>query len=408
MAEKQRHDLFSVKILYFLTHPIQYQSPLLRQIVSAGIDLHVVYASDRTARAFFDKGYGREFKWDVPLLEGYPSTALGDEEPANLWRRRVSDFAPLVRTVIHQQKPDVVWVHGWANPFALAAWREGVAAGLPVMMRGDTFLGSIRGGFVKRLLHRLIYTRRFKQVSVFLAVGALNEQLYLTYGAAPERVFVLPHAVDNQFFEQRAKAATPQREELRRALGIEAGRPILFFCGRLSDDKDPGTLIRAVGRFAQTGIKPMVLMAGDGPLRSSLEKLAQECAPDCVQFLGFQNQTELPALYDLCDIFVLPSAFEPWGLVVNEVMNAGKPVITSDKTGCWPDLVKPGRNGDVFSVGSVDDLCAKLQPWLIDADLRSRGGSESLRIIQSWNYDEDVVGLKRALEFLKCERAVSL
>ncbi len=386
-----------MKLLYFLTHPIQYQSPLLRHIAAAGLDLHVVYASDRTARTFYDKGYGREFKWDVPLLEGYSNSALGQDEPDGMWASRLGHFSFKVRAEIATRKPDVVWMHGWSHPFAVAARQEGIRAGIPVMMRGDTFLSSIRGGKIRRLIHRLIYTRRFSKVTAFLAIGTLNRELYRAYGAKEESIFLLPHAVDNAFFQTKAAEAAPRREELRRECGIEPGRPILFFCGRLSEDKDPLTMMQAMGRLSKLPERPVLLIAGDGNLREVSEKQAQNHAPDSVRFLGFQNQSVLPALYDLCDVFLLPSAFEPWGLVVNEVMNAAKPVILSDMCGCWPDLIKPGVNGDVHRAGSVDDLCAKLTPWIQDAALRARGGQESLRIIQKWGFDENVAGLKRAI-----------
>jgi glycosyltransferase involved in cell wall biosynthesis len=141
-------------------------------------------------------------------------------------------------------------------------------------------------------------------------------------------------------------------------------------------------------------------MVGDGELRPSLEKLAQEAAPGLVKFMGFQNQTELPALYDLCDVFVLPSRFEPWGLVVNEVMNAGKPVIVSDQVGSGPDLVMPGRNGGVFRAGDAADLADQLRPWLLDAEKRAQGGAASLRRINAWGFQACCAGLKQALQSL--------
>jgi glycosyltransferase involved in cell wall biosynthesis len=119
-----------------------------------------------------------------------------------------------------------------------------------------------------------------------------------------------------------------------------------------------------------------------------------------VRFLGFQNQSELPALYDLCDVFVLPSNREAFGLVVNEAMNAGKPVIASDQVGCWPDLVRPGINGAVFPAGDAAALAAALRPFLLDPALRERAGQASLDLINRWSFAEDLVGLRRALASL--------
>jgi glycosyltransferase involved in cell wall biosynthesis len=142
-------------------------------------------------------------------------------------------------------------------------------------------------------------------------------------------------------------------------------------------------------------------MVGDGELRPSLEKLAQETAPGRVKFLGFQNQTELPALYDLCDVFVLPSRFEPWGLVVNEVMNAGKPVIVSDQVGSGSDIVREGENGSIFPAGDVAGLTQILDRWCGDETAREQAGHQSLEIISKWGFDEVLVGLLKASQNVK-------
>lgn len=382
-------------IAYFLTHPIQYQSPLLRHFCLGGVDLHVVYGNDSTTRAHHDSGFGQEVAWDIPLMGGYASTVLNANEPPGSGCSRKSHFQRQVAAFLDREKFDVVWVHGWAHPLMRAAWSEARQRGIPLMLRGETFLGCVRGGWMPHLLHRLVFSRKFRQVSAFLAVGTLNAQLYRAYGVPEDRIFLVPYVVDNDFFQQRCREALPDRGRLRADLGIARGTPVILFCAKLIAVKDPATLIRAVGKWSDGPV--ILLMVGDGELRPSMEALAEEIAPGRVKFLGFRNQTELPALYDLCDLFVLPSAFEPWGLVVNEVMNAGKPVIVSDQVGCRPDLVRPGVNGDVFRSGDVDDLHSKMRPWLNDDALRVRGGLASLEIIRGWGFDEALAGLKTAI-----------
>jgi glycosyltransferase involved in cell wall biosynthesis len=116
-----------------------------------------------------------------------------------------------------------------------------------------------------------------------------------------------------------------------------------------------------------------------------------------IKFLGFKNQTELPRYYDLCDVLVLPSVFEPWGLVINEVMNAGRAVVVSDQVGCGPDLVKRGKNGYVFKAGDIAGLRAALDNILRDQEKCRALGRKSLEIIEKWSIEEDIVGLKQAL-----------
>jgi glycosyltransferase involved in cell wall biosynthesis len=400
-----------MRIAYFLTHPIQYQSPLIRHLRAGGVDVHVVYGNDATARAYFDKGFGQQLAWDVSLLEGYPSTVLNAEEPNGTSKEQQAHFEGQIAAVLEKAKFDAVWVHGWAHPFTQAAWRQARSRKIPLMLRGETFLGCVRGGKLRRLAHKLIFSRKFREVSAFLSVGKLNRQLYQAYGVPDSKIFQVPYVVDNAFFQKRCREAAPNREKLRAALGLELGRPVILFCAKLIDVKDPGTLIRAVGKLVNperqgnhvltnAATAPVLLMVGDGELRPALEKLAQEAAPGLVKFLGFRNQSELPALYDLCDVFVLPSGFEPWGLVVNEVMNAGKTVVVSDQVGSGPDLVREGGNGSIFPAGDVARLTQILDRWCGDEAAREQAGRKSLEIISKWGFDEVLQGLREAMRHL--------
>lgn len=386
-----------MRIAYFLTHPIQYQSPLIRHLRSGGVDVHVVYGHDATARAYFDKGFGQRLAWDVPLLDGYPSTVLNTEDPKGGLKEQRTHFERQIATLLEKEKFDAAWVHGWAHPFTQAAWRQAKSRKIPLLLRGETFLGCVRGGKLRRLVHKLIFTRKFREVSAFLAVGKRNAELYRAYGVEPRRIFHAPYAVDNAFFQARCQEAAPRREALRAELGIEPGRPVILFCAKLIGVKSPDVLIRAVAGM-QT--QAQCLLVGDGELRQSLEKLASDVAPGRVKFLGFRNQSELPALYDLCDVLVLPSCFEPWGLVVNEVMNAGKTVIVSDQVGSGPDLVREGQNGSIFPAGDVARLTQILDHWGSDEAAREQAGRKSLQIISKWGFDEVLVGVREALAHL--------
>lgn len=381
------------RVIYFLTHPIQYQAPLIRHLRAGGVDVHVVYGNDATARAFFDKGFGRQLAWDVPLLDGYPSTVLNAEDPEGSPKEQREHFERQIAALLERERFDAAWVHGWAHPFTQAAWRQARRRKIPLMLRGETFLGCVRGGRLRRFAHKMIFRRKFREVSAFLAVGTLNARLYEAYGVDPRRVFRVPYVVDNAYFRQRCLSASPGREQLRAELGLSAGVPVLLFCAKLIDVKSPEILIRAVGAMKTAA---HCLLVGDGELRAGLEKLAAETAPGRVSFLGFRNQSELPALYDLCDVFVLPSRFEPWGLVVNEVMNAGRAVIASDQVGCGPDLVREGENGSIFPAGDVAALTRALERWTGDATAREAAGRRSLDIISRWGFDEALMGVRLA------------
>jgi len=116
-----------------------------------------------------------------------------------------------------------------------------------------------------------------------------------------------------------------------------------------------------------------------------------------VRFCGFRNQSELPRFFDLATIFVLPSQHEPWGLIVNEVMNSSRAVIVSDDVGCQPDLITDGVEGCVFPAGNVAALTEALRKAIASPDTAKAMGQRGFERIQTWSYEEDIRGLRHAI-----------
>ncbi len=220
----------------------------------------------------------------------------------------------------------------------------------------------------------------------------------------------MPYAVDNHFFQQQAMAASPRRKTLRARLGLDPERAIILFTGRFSNVKGADILLDAVSKLITPAADsrfhsdcsrlPYLLFIGDGPMRSDLEFRAKALPAGTVHFLGFKNQTELPAFYDLCDLFVLPSRFEPWGLVVNEVMNAGRPVIVSDRVGAGFDLVEPGLNGWIYPHEESQALANCLRQALADRERLRDMGRRSLERISTWDFESDRRSFLAALKKL--------
>jgi len=144
-----------------------------------------------------------------------------------------------------------------------------------------------------------------------------------------------------------------------------------------------------------------VVVAGSGELDAELRELAAGLElGENVSFVGFVNQSELPALYGTCDVFVLPAEHEPWGLCVNEVMNAGLPLVLGAGVGCVADLLEPGVNGVTCEAGNPVSLAGALEPLLRDAELRRCMGEASRRSIATWDYEQCRLGVRAALASL--------
>jgi len=202
------------------------------------------------------------------------------------------------------------------------------------------------------------------------------------------------------FFRAKAQEASATLKELRNSLGLEEERPTILFAGKLSERKRTGDLLEAYIQLSpdrKTEPFPYLLFIGEGDQRQALENRAGDTGWDSIKFLGFKNQTELPAYFKLCQVFVLPSVQEPWGLVINEVMNAGRAVIVSDQVGCGPDLVRHGENGFIFQAGNITGLADAIQQVLENQEKCRQLGQQSLKIIEKWGFAEDIQGLKKAL-----------
>jgi glycosyltransferase involved in cell wall biosynthesis len=237
-------------------------------------------------------------------------------------------------------------------------------------------------------------------ITSVLSVGDANTEYWQHYFGKDFPIFTLPFAVDNDFFQQKSREAALRREEFRCEMGLEPGRPVILYAAKFQTWKRCIDLVEAFIRLAPApGVDPpaYLLLAGDGAERANLEARVRSSGLSGIRFLGFRNQTELPPLFDLCDIFVLPSHGEPWGLIVNEVMNAGRPIIVTDKVGCQSNLVQDGLNGFVYPAFNVEALSNCLARLIEDPALRTSMGENSLRLIQQFSFEQDVAGLRQAL-----------
>ena len=388
-----------IRLAYIVSHPIQYQAPLLRRIaMEKGLDLTVLFLSDFSTREYRDRAFGCAITWDVDLLEGYKSKVLrawGDRDTLGFWK----PFTVGVEKELSRGKYDAVWLHGYAHHAHLRAWLAAKRHGMKVLLRGESHQTSSDRAAMTTFLKRQVLSMFFRHIDAFLAIGSANRDYYLRHGVPPDKVFLMPYAVDNARFQA---AATPEkRSELAAQLALTPGRPVILFASKLQPRKRPWDLWEAYTRLSQNGVDephPYLIFVGEGSQRADIEAAAARRDWKSIRFVGFQNQTQLPGYYAVADVFVLSSEREPWGLVVNEAMNAGTAVIVSNQVGAAADLVTDSENGYVISAGDVDALTDRLRRMTSDPVLAISMGEQSLRRISSWDFEADVAGLLEALD----------
>ncbi|SEG32091.1 Glycosyltransferase involved in cell wall bisynthesis [Bryocella elongata] len=397
-----------VRLAYLVSHPIQYQAPLLRRIArEPDIDLTVLFGSDFSVRSYKDEGFGVEVTWDTPLLDGYHHEFL----PPLRDTRGVSATSPISRGLFRRLRGsgsasafDALWVHGYASVNALQGILCANALGIPVLLRAESWLAdrprspwklALKGLFLRALSHGIAAT---------LPIGTANLEYWQHYFGDDFPQFLMPYAVDNSYFAAKAAASRSPREEL----GLEPGRPIILFASKLQERKRAIDLVKAyellLTRLA--GPAPYLVIVGDGEERQALAAYIHDHQLHDVRLAGFRNQSELPGFFAMSDVFVLPSRHEPWGLIVNEAMAAGCAVIVSSDVGSSFDLVTPGVAGYVFPVEDVGALAQSLFDVLQQPGTANRMGRAAVERMEAWSFEQDVVGLREALAY--ATRRISL
>jgi len=293
---------------------------------------------------------------------------------------------------------------GWGRLTNLRALVSARALGTKVLVWGDAHAGgphlySARKENIKRKVLPIL----FRYIDGFLASATANRNWYMDYGVPESKLFLTPYVVDNDLFKSQSERARPRREEFRRELGLEPGRPVILYASKFLSRKRPEDLLEAYVQLSPDGKqepKPYLLFVGDGELRPRLEARTRELGWESIKFLGFKNQSELPALYDLCDVFVLVPEREGLATVIAEVMNAGKPMIVGDTVGLAADLVVDGQNGYIVKPRDPAVLADRLRKITGDPELAAAMGANGLERIARWNFDAAADGIILALKAL--------
>jgi glycosyltransferase involved in cell wall biosynthesis len=395
------------RVLILASHVIQYSSPLFRRMAhDPRLDLQIAYCTLQGAKPEIDPEFGVEVAWDTSVLDGYPWVHLPNRSPVPGLGRFFGLFNPGVWQLIRQSHFDAAILPGY---FYFTAWIAIAAAkwsGTPIFFVTDSHsLRSWRMQSMWKLRFKKWLVRRIFSLGNAILVSSSGGVEYLkSLGFPSEKIFLVPTAVDNDWWtEQAAKA---DRGATRAAWKIPGDAAVALFCAKLQQWKGPSDLLEA---FARANVPNSFLaFAGDGPERSNLERRASELGiADRVRFLGFINQSQLPSAYRAADLFVLPSLFEPFGLVVNEAMLCGLPVAVSDCVGAKFDLVRPDENGYVFPAGDVEALAAILRRILPDPEKRARMGAAARRRMETWSPREYTDGVARAVQSPKENGAAS-
>lgn len=343
------------RLALLTSHPIQYYSPLFRELAKS-IDLHVFYAHRATPGQQAAAGFDAAFDWDVDLTSGHSHSFLTNVATRPGTDRFSGCDTPEISERLAEGRFDAVLAFGWRLKSLLQGIWAGKRLGLPVLVRGDSQLAGPRGP-LKRAAKALAYPAFLRMFDAALYVGRRNHAYYRRYLYPKARLFFSPHCVDTGWFAARATASA--RQALRGELGLAATDKAVLFAGKLIPLKRPLDLVEACAVLRREGVPAHLLIAGSGVLEQDMRARA-EALEVPASFLGFCNQSRMPAAYAAADMLALVSQHETWGLVANEALACARPIVVSDAAGCAGDLAD-GSVGRVYRVGDIAGLARAIR-----------------------------------------------
>lgn len=259
-------------------------------------------------------------------------------------------------------KPDIINLTGYYDPaqILLLVWAK--ARGIRVIMQNESTEADQQRSGLKEQIKQWIFNR----CDGFFCFGSQAADYLFQFGVSPGQILLRKNAVDNKALLTAYKKALPGRRDEQQRLGL---RPNNFiFVGRLAETKNLPLLLTCFAEARKQSVNEQawgLILLGDGLERERLVELSSTLdLADQVKLLPGRPWYQIPAVLALSDVLVLPSRSEPWGLVVNEAMACGLPVIVSDRCGCAADLVQDDRNGFVFDPDMPDQLIVHLTQFM--------------------------------------------
>lgn len=361
-----------------------YRIPVFNALAAReDVDPHVIFLSENDPSLRKWQVYKEEIRFSYEVL---PS-----------WRRRVGGYNLLlnrgVGAALRRSNPDVILCGGYSY---VASWQAAVWAtrrGVPLLLWSESTAHDLRR---KHSMVEFMKAQFARRCQAFVAAGKSSREYLLSLGVPPHSIFTAPDAVDVEFYSRNAERTRRNGDEIRARHRLP---PRYFLCaGRLVREKGVFDVLSAYAKLDESvraGIG--LVFAGDGTARTELEHSAAGIRLGSVKFCGFVQREQLSELYALAQALVFPTHSDPWGLVVNEAMACGLPIIASEIAGCVPDLVQNDWNGIVVAPHNVKELTEAMHTLASQPALAERMAECSAERIRSYTPELWADGLIKAL-----------
>ena len=361
-----------------------YRIPVFNALArTPGLDLQVVFLAENDPTLRQWKIYTDEIHFNYNVL---PS-----------WRRRIGNYNALVNwgigSSLQDAAPDAVICGGYSYLASWAALRWAKKRDLAFSCWVESTGRDRRRAYPAIEFLKSTFLSRCDS---FIVPGKASFEYLQTYGIPRELIFTAPNAVDLAKFSHEAKAIRKNSAAVRNALHLP--ERYFLFVGRLVQAKGVLDLLEAYAGL-ESRIREQVglIFAGDGPARTQAQRLASKIRDGRIVFTGFLQREQLPAYYAFADALVFPTHTDTWGLVVNEAMACGLPVIASEVAGSTIDLVRCGWNGYVTRPRDVAGIIRAMTAVAVDAELRTRMAANSENLISAYTPEACAAGIAQAV-----------
>jgi glycosyltransferase involved in cell wall biosynthesis len=244
---------------------------------------------------------------------------------------------------------------------------------------------------IKRSIKYFILKHFFKYIDYFLYIGILNKNFFLEHGVPSKKLFISPYCVDNEYFKKKKI----NKNKLKKKLNLNY-KIIILYVGKFIERKKPLDYLELAKRFIHNKQVHFV-MIGNGDLMHDCKKFIKKNFLDNVSIIGFKNQNELKNYYHISDLLIITSKYETWGLVINEAMASGLPVIATKQCGATEDLIKNAKTGYLYNHYELDKLFSNFNKFLNKIDLKKKIKKNIQLKINNYNYEQTISSLKKIL-----------
>ena len=386
------------KVAYVGPTPAYYFVPFLRELATKSqINMTVYWGCDETLNNYKEKEFSAEVKANENLLKGYKYKIVKNIIGKASYQK---GFFGLNSFEFYKEfwrcRYDVVIIHGWQYLNNINAILAAKMSGAEIILRSENPLNQeFNKPLWKKILKRLIFPFMFKFIDKFLFISTQNKDFYKYFGANEKQLFFSPYSVDNKWHRSYEIRNKSSREQIRKQYDIKNDDVVFLFVGKFIDKKNPKILIEAIKKLDEINCK--LILVGAGDLGEELKQYVQKEKLTQVIFAGFQSQKNIRKFYLLADIFVLPSGDgETWGLVINESLNFGLPLIISDMVGSARDLCTE-KNGLIFKYNNLDDLCRCMKFFIREPVKRKLMSQASRELVKMYSSENTASGILDAI-----------